>query len=390
MSNAVAERSFWERTVVGWHAACYGSLALVAVLVSVGEASTTARLATLALLAAFAAWYATAGRPALGADDNRLGLRYAAGATLLFAVLVQVTPAAFLLLFVLYPQTFAVLTLRPALAVVVVLTAVSVLAQIADSGWSADAAVPAVLSGLGSIGLAALLGFWITGIIRESDQRAQLLAELEGTRAELAAANREAGTLAERQRLAHEIHDTLAQGFTSILMLLEAADAAIDTDPTAAHRRLAVARNTARANLAEARSLVAAMTPVDLQTGSLPEAVRRLTTRFGEELGIVAEVAVTGSPRPLPARVEVVLLRAVQESLANVRKHAAAGQVRVRLAYDDAVVGVEVSDDGRGFATARDGFGLAGMRTRVEDIGGHVAVRSTSGAGTTVVVEVPT
>jgi signal transduction histidine kinase len=242
----------------------------------------------------------------------------------------------------------------------------------------------AALAGSGiSLGFAVLFGFWMFRIIGQSIDRRTVIAELEQTRQELAAVNHRAGVLAERERLAREIHDTLAQGFTSVVVLLELAESEVDTDPAAARQRLAIARETARQNLAEARALVAALTPVDLQTAPLPEAIGRLVDRFGAETGLPARLTVTGEPRALPANTEVVLLRAAQEALANVRKHAGAGQVEVTL--DGAVLAV--ANDGAGFdpAAPTGGYGLAGMRRRVEEIGGTVSIAS-GPAGTRVEV----
>ena len=235
-----------------------------------------------------------------------------------------------------------------------------------------------------SLGFAVLFGFWMFRIIVQSVDRRTVIAELEATREELAAVSHRAGVLAERERLAREIHDTLAQGFTSVVVLLELAESEVDTDPTAARQRLATARETARENLAEARALVAALTPVDLQAAPLPDALGRLVDRFGTETGLPARLTVTGEPRALPANTEVVLLRAAQEALANVRKHAGAGAGR-DLRLDGAVLAV--ADDGAGFdpAAPTGGYGLAGMRRRVEEVGGTVSIASGPG-GTRVEV----
>jgi signal transduction histidine kinase len=197
--------------------------------------------------------------------------------------------------------------------------------------------------------------------------------------------------LAERQRLAGEIHDTVAQGFTSIIMLLQAADAAVPHEPATARKHLALALQTARDNLAEARALVAALAPADLESAALDGALRRLTDTAAAQREIAAEFEVTGTPRPLPRPAEVMLLRVGQEALANAGKHAQAGRILVRLRYADGVVGLDVTDDGIGFEPGRPagGFGLRGMRTRVDQQGGRLDVRSTPGQGTTVSVELP-
>jgi signal transduction histidine kinase len=245
--------------------------------------------------------------------------------------------------------------------------------------------VPAAVALL--VGLA--LGLWITRIIAQSTRRAALVSQLAAARAELAEMSRQAGVLAERERLAQEIHDTLAQGFASVLLLLDAAESALDRDQAAVRRYLDRARQTARENLAEARSVVAALAPPSLRHASLAEAVRQLADRAGPGVGVAPVVTVAGPPRRLPAPQEVVLLRAAQEALANVHKHASATRAELTLEYRDAVVALQLTDDGRGFdpAAPTGGFGLAGMRERVAQVGGTLAVRAAPGAGTTVRVE---
>ena len=390
---------FWTRSVPGWHAAF-----AVAVAVAAGSAVTDAgsapgeRGAAVALCAALAAWYALVGRRALGWEDPRLGVVYVAGAVALFCALVVLTPHAFVLLFVLYPQVFACIEdLRRALGATAALSAATVVGRIAQDGWAALSA--AALLGLLNFVLAALLGLWTAGVIRESDRRAALLAELERARGELAEAKHREGVLAERQRLAAEIHDTLAQGFTSLLLLIRAADGAVGRDPAAARERLAAAERTASDNLAEARALVAGLGPVDLRRpGGLGGAVRRLVTRFGEETGVAVDLVVTGVDEAggadeaggLSAAAEVVLLRVAQEALNNVRKHAGASRVGVRLAVTVDGTVLEVVDDGVGFEPgSAEGFGLRGLTSRVEQLGGSATVTSTPGRGTTLRVVVP-
>ena len=230
-------------------------------------------------------------------------------------------------------------------------------------------------------------GTWVSRIIEQSAERAEIIDQLEATRAELDAAQHEAGRMAERQRLATDIHDTLAQGFTSILMLIQAAQADLDGSHPRAGRHLDLAARTARENLAEARVLVEDLAPAQLDGGTLPDALRRLS----RAPGVDASFGLSGAPRPLPMATEVVLLRVCQEALANVRKHAGARSAAVRLDYDPDAIRLEVSDDGAGFDPARvnGGYGLRGMRTRVAEAGGTLTVRSAPGAGTHVSAMVP-
>ena len=229
-----------------------------------------------------------------------------------------------------------------------------------------------------------------------------------GTQAALALENlrlveeaRRAGVLVERQRLAREIHDTLAQGFTSIIMSLTAAEMAQHpfTAGAVPARHLEEARRTARESLAEARRLVWALRPEALDRHSLPEALERLAGEWSGETGVRARATTTGAPRPLLPEVEVALLRTAQEALTNIRKHARAAKVNITLSYMNDRVALDVLDDGVGFDPARlkssveahdaGGFGLMAMHERVEQLGGALRIESAPGEGTTLAVELP-
>jgi signal transduction histidine kinase len=234
------------------------------------------------------------------------------------------------------------------------------------------------------------LGFWINRVIEQNTERGRLIEELEASRAEVARLSHETGVAAERERLAGEIHDTLAQGFTSIITLAQAAESELGRDEAMVRKHLDLTVRTARENLAESRALVAALAPGELTESSILDALRRQAARLTEETGVAAVFVVQGDRRPLPTGVDVVLLRTVQESLANVRKHAQASSVEIVLSYQDISVVLLVTDDGVGFdpGSGTQGFGLRGMRSRVEHIGGSVSVTSAPGAGTTVELEV--
>src|SRR5262249_12623993 len=148
---------------------------------------------------------------------------------------------------------------------------------------------------------------------------------------ELARTERRAGVLEERQRLAGEIHDTLAQAFTSIVMLLEAGQAAPRSGSREGGGYLQQSLRGARDPLGEASQLVRAPRPESLERGSLPEALERATSQLTQQPGIAARTVVTGQPRQLPASLEITLLRAAQEALSNVRRHSNARQVAVTL-----------------------------------------------------------
>jgi signal transduction histidine kinase len=380
---SVAGRDLWDRTWIGWDVV-FGVGVAATGGVTLAVAPDPARWRAVLLLLALTGWYAAVGARALR-RTNRLGPVYLAGMILLFlAAFAQFGTVGFLL-FVLYPQVWALVeTTRAAIWGTVALT---VGGAVVSLFWLGNSPLAVLVQAGVQVVFAVSMGLWISGIIRQSVERRATIAELEETRAELAEVSHRAGMLAERERLAREIHDTLAQGFTSVVVLLELAESDVDTDPAAARRRLVAARDTARQNLAEARSLVAALTPVDLQVAPLPEALGRLADRFDAETGLPARLEVCGDPRPLAANQEVVLLRSAQEALANVRKHAGASAVTVTLRFDDLGAVLSVADDGAGFdpAAPTAGYGLAGMRRRVEEIGGDLTIHSGPG-GTTAEV----
>ena len=210
---------------------------------------------------------------------------------------------------------------------------------------------------------------------------------------------RKAGMLGERQRLAREIHDTLAQGFTSIVMNLEAAEGALPEEipeEDRARRHVDQARLTARESLTEARRLVWALRPESLDNASLPEALAQLAARWSDSAGVEAYANVTGTPRPIPAEAEVTVVRVTQEALANVLKHARASRVVVTLSYMSDLIALDIIDDGTGFDPERErgdtpesGFGLQAMRERIGQLGGALTIQSAPGEGTTLAAELP-
>lgn len=225
---------------------------------------------------------------------------------------------------------------------------------------------------------------------QQARRRKQMLSEMAvmmeenaGLHAQLLIQAREAGVLDERQRLAREIHDTLAQGFAGIITQLQA-----DENPP---RHVETALRLARENLAEARRSVHALRPPALVDANLPDALSEVATGWTDQTGVAATVATTGAARPLHPEVEVTLLRAAQEALSNVAKHAGASRVGLTLSYMEDVVTLDVRDDGAGFDPARatDGFGLIGMRQRVSRLAGALVVESEPGGGTAVSASVP-
>jgi signal transduction histidine kinase len=223
------------------------------------------------------------------------------------------------------------------------------------------------------------------------------LAENATLQRRLLAQAREAGVLDERQRMAREIHDTLAQGLTGIVTQLQAAELAAD-DPAEWRRHFTAATGLARESLTEARRSVHALRPQPLETARLGDAVAEVAGRWAARHGVAVQVSTTGSARPVAADAEDALLRTAQEALANVAKHAEASRVGVTLSYLEDALALDVRDDGRGFDPAvfdaaepvpDCGFGLLAMRQRIEGLAGTLQVESEPGAGTAVSASVP-
>lgn len=240
--------------------------------------------------------------------------------------------------------------------------------------------------------------------LSEANRRLEeMMEENAGLHAQLVAQAREAGVLDERQRMAGEIHDTLAQGLTGIVAQLEAAELAAGDEPRRG-RHLSLAKSLARDSLAEARRSVQALRPQLLESARLPDALRELAEQWTRTSGIPVRAEVDGSAAPLQPALEVVLFRAAQEALANIAKHSGAGRAGMTLTYMHDLVSLDVLDDGAGFeahcpASAAgegdaprvdgSGYGLAAMRRRLVQVGGSLEIESAPGDGTTLSARVP-
>ena len=218
------------------------------------------------------------------------------------------------------------------------------------------------------------------------------IEERKRLQSSLASAERKAGVLEERQRLAREIHDTLAQGFASIIVHLERAEQinGLATSPAKGH--LDLARSVAREGLEESRRMLGALRPEILEQRALPEAVTRVCEEWSRRTGIESRLSITGTPEPMHPDIELTLLRGVQEGLTNVARHSGARTTAVTLSYMEDLIVLDVQDDGKGFvpsADGRSGFGLAGMRERAESLQGSLQVESVPGEGTTISLTLP-
>ncbi|MFR9777490.1 sensor histidine kinase [Micromonospora sp. MS34] len=342
-----------------------------------------------------------------------LGLAYAAGGLLprarsprrVAAGWLAVLGALWLVLLVLsadgvwlaFPLYFLQLHLLPRRAGLVAVTATMLAAIVAFTAHRGEFTLAvAVGPTLGAV-VAVAVVWGYQALYRESEQRRRLIDQLTAARAELAAAEHTAGVLAERERLAREIHDTIAQGLSSIQLLLRAAERALPDAADTAARHVAQARQAAVDNLAEARRFVAALAPPALEGTTLPDALQRLCATTSARHRLAAGFHLAGDPVPLATAQEVALLRVAQSALGNTVRHARATAAQVRLGYLGDQVAVDVVDDGVGFdpgsspagAPGGGGFGLAAMRARVQALGGTLEVRSAAGRGTAVSARLP-
>ncbi len=332
------------------------------------------------------AWAARSGRAA-GSSGRRFAVVWVAALTLLWAVLTWLSPEGAYLVFPLFFLYLHVLPGSGGVAAIVVTTAFSILALGLHLGFS----VGGVIGPLVGAGVALLIGLAYRALRREAEEREHLLTELIRTRQQLAETEREQGALAERARLAREIHDTVAQGLSSIQMLLRAAER--DTpEPGAGYLKLA--RETAADSLSDTRQIIRELTPARLDDG-LAAALRRLGQ---EQTGRASfPVEVTAEDLDLPMGTQTALLRIAQGAVSNAIRHAEATRIAVELAREDDAVSLVVRDNGQGFdvpsavadSHEADSFGLHAMRERVEQLDGALAITSAPGDGTTITARLP-
>ncbi|MGX1850992.1 sensor histidine kinase [Streptomyces sp. NPDC055299] len=375
-------------------------------LVFTSAAPQRHRLVAIGALTLTVPWYAGIGRPLMRhRTSDRRNAVFAAGLFVLFGVATAVDLMSAFALFALVPMVMMSLAARAAVVTAVLGNLVPVTMLWVQGGGAAGPLVVFVLLvSLLGIALSVLLGLWIKRVVRQSEEHAALIDELRQNRERVARLSHQAGIAAERERLAREIHDTLAQSLVSIISLVQAADAEVETAPATARAHLTLVGRVAKESLAEARAFVADRTPAPLRESSLAQALRRQADGLTAQSGLLVRFAVEGVERPLPMAAGVVLLRAAQEAGANVRKHAEARTVDMVLRFGERQVGLRVADDGKGFVTAEGefptaggppgtaaggGFGLRGMAARVAETGGVMSVVSERGAGTVVEVRIP-
>ncbi len=384
-------------------------VALAGVCLARSLATGTAPFPVVALTVALLAWYAAGARAArrhpaaelTGAGPGRAGTLWFLGLTAIWLALVAVSAENVWLAFSLWLLAGHFLPARLGLAYAAATLAVVVLAP----WWATDAfTVAGVVGPVIGAAFALAVSRGQVALAREGIERSRLVRSLvsaqeetEALHAELALAQRESGVLAERTRLSRDIHDTLAQGFSSIVLLARAGEAA--PDGAAVQTLLGQIERTAAANLDEARRVVGALAPRDLDGTGLTAALRRILDAFGEETGVRTDLRVDGDLAALPTTAEVALLRTAQGALANVRRHAHASRVVVSLSELDDSVHLDIVDDGVGFdlaaqaraaaPTSAGGYGLPSTRARLRELGGDLVVESAPGEGTALSAHLP-
>jgi signal transduction histidine kinase len=239
-----------------------------------------------------------------------------------------------------------------------------------------------VWKAIASLGTLLLIAWLVAARKQDVERREKLMFQL-----------RESAITDERNRMAGEIHDTLAQGFTGISIQLEAAEDILAASPEEALRHIERARDLARESLGEARRSVWALRPSDLDREGLPGALQKFIERISVGAPTQVEFFLQGIPYRLQTEAAFGLLRICQEAVVNALRHAEARHVQVSLRYDPSGVKLCVQDDGLGFdeqagKTGR-GFGLVGMRQRAERIGAQFTISSEPGRGTLVMAAVP-
>ncbi|MEV6961002.1 sensor histidine kinase [Streptomyces sp. NPDC051207] len=336
--------------------------------------------------------------PVLGGRPGRPGTRLRRTAWLglvvvVWMVLVVLAPSFAWCAVPLFYTGLRTLPPRAALVLVAVLTVFVVAAQLRLAGRfdpNLLLAPPAVAAIATAVFLRAE---------RQTTRQRALIDDLIRTRRELAASERRGGTLAERERLSMEIHDSLAQGLSSQRMLLQAAERIWEADPGKARAHVRTAASVAEHNLTEARRFVHDLAPADLaRGGGLGAALHTLAAReSGDRLTVRVHIDAGGREPRLPDRVQSALLRIAQGALANVREHADARSATLTLTLLDDRVVLDVADDGHGFDPAAPpgappgvrGHGLPAMRARLRQLGGTLTVESGPGEGTVLSAAVP-
>ncbi|WP_155293739.1 sensor histidine kinase [Rhodococcoides fascians] len=364
------------------------AIAVVLLLDSTLPGNTSVALASLSALALWvlAIGLSTMKSPLYRRESTLFAcgvIAFATGAIVAAPAATAVFPAVFPLLFMSLPLRWAVVS---SIAIDIVgFGTLAATGRIEAGDLPLAVAVALIASTVGPV-----VGWVVVTAARRTENLDRLVVELAESRAEAALLSHAAGVATERERLARDIHDTLAQGFISIVTVAQALEPHLASAAPHLQHHLDLIEGTARENLDEARTMVVESTPPSLAVNPLRDVLHQLTDSFSATTGIQANFGAVGRPpRSTDIAVDVVLLRCAQESLHNVRRHSGATAVSILLEYLDHSIRMTLSDNGIGFKDHQEGHGLHGMRARVGDVGGTLTLPTAHVGGATVHIEIP-
>ena len=378
----------WEQWDWVWHVSAYGLLILNIIFVYNGDPGTINFSLFLVLSALLGLWYI----PFVNMSTLRIwdhpkrGALYLVPGWAIWGGLISLTADSLLLIGIFLPLVFSRFPILWATGItffqILGLYFLYILLYPTEH-W-----LLILIIILGLLIISTIIGAFISSIIKQSIDRQRLIHELTQSRASLMRVEREAGRLTERQRLARDIHDTLAQHFTSIIMHLSAAK---HSNPESVQSEVQQAEDAAREGLDEIRRIVWDMQPEQIEKASLVEAVEELAARWSAENRVQVKMKVTGTPRSLTSSAETALLRVSQEAMHNINKHAQAKNVNITFSFMEDIFVMDIADDGLGFDPSKtsDGFGLTTMRDRIEELSGIFTIESEQGRGTAIAVSLP-
>lgn len=378
----------WEQWDWIWHFSAYSFLILHIIIVYNSDPRIINFSFLLILCALLGLWYI----PFVNISTLRIwdnparGALYLVPGWVIWIGLISLTADSFLLIGIFFPLVFSRFPIRWATGITIFQTLGLYFLYIMVHPTERWFLILMIILSL--LTISTIMGAFISSIIKQSTDRQRLIDELTRSRANLMRVEREAGRLTERQRLARDIHDTLAQHFTSIIMHLSAVK---HSNFGTAQTQVQQAEESAREGLAEIRRIVWDMQPEQIEKASLIEAVEELAARWSAQNSVQVKMKVTGTPRSLNSSVETALLRISQEAMHNISKHAQSKNVNITFSFMDDIFVMDIADDGLGFEPSKikNGFGMKTMRDRVEEIGGTLTIESERGIGTAIAVSIP-
>ena len=378
----------WEQWDWVWHFSAYGLLILNIIFVYNSDPRITNFSFFLVLSALLGLWYIPfVNISTLRIWDNpKRGALYLVPGWAIWAGLISLTNQSLMLIGIFLPLVFSRFPILWAIGITFFQTLGLYFLYIML--YPTEHRLLILMIILGLLIISTIIGAFISSIIIQSTDRQRLIDDLTQSRANLMRVEREAGRLTERQRLARDIHDTLAQHFTSIIMHLAAAK---HSNFGTVQTQVQQAEEAAREGLDEIRRIVWDMQPEQIEKASLIEAVEELAARWSAENSVQVKMKVTGTPRSLTSSAETALLRISQEAMHNINKHAQAKNVNITFSFMEDIFVMDIADDGLGFEPSKikNGFGMKTMRDRAEELSGTLTIESEQGIGTAIAVSIP-